>query len=114
MKKESFEFEIDFQRLQNYIEDRHPNSEEITDSEFEKIFAEYQDMYPMNLFLFESKFECIFYDRVNGRILHYRKLPGTWLYWEKGHFFIGIKDVSRAIKWFFQLLLNKNTKNWRP
>jgi hypothetical protein len=95
-------FDSDFLRLKEYLAARFPGMEHVPEEEYDLAFAEYEEMYPMNLLLLEKRFEFIFYNRPIGVLEHYWKIPGYHMIWKNGEFKSALKaellELVKAIK----------------
>jgi len=104
-------YEQDLQRLVGYLEDRFPFEEFIDEKEYDKAYAEYESLYPMDLVVYQSKTEMIFYNRPVGEMQHYWKIPGTNFIWEDGKF---LENIPMNFIVSLKLLLARFIKNYQP
>lgn len=101
MKKDTYEF--DFERLTNFLSEKFPGQEFIEEGLYDQAYKEYELLYPMDLVLYENRFEFIFYNRPIGHFEHYWKLPKYALVWEHGKFF-------KTLREFMNLKINSTVK----
>jgi hypothetical protein len=95
-------YDSDFLRLKTFLAERFPAMGLVPEDEYDLAYAEYEEMYPMNLVLLEKRFEFIFYNRPIGVVEHYWKIPGYHMIWKHGEFKLALKsellEVTNAIK----------------
>lgn len=85
-------YEKDLKRLIAYLENKFPFQEFIYEIEYDQAYAEYERLYPMNLVVYETWNEMLFYNRPIGEMQHFWKIPFTSFVWEKGRFFKSIPE----------------------
>jgi hypothetical protein len=88
-------YDSDFLRMNEFLAERFPGMELVPEEEYDMAYEEYEEMYPMNLVLFENRFEFIFYNRPIGSVEHYWKIPGYHMIWKHGEFFMTLRREIR-------------------
>lgn len=88
----------DFFRLKQFMQERFPGQGLVDEEEYDKSYEEFEYLYPMDLLLYETKFEMIFYNRPIGVVEHYWKIPGMLYIWKKGEFLQLAKEYLEDFK----------------
>jgi hypothetical protein len=104
-------YEFDLIRLEEFLNEKFPYQEFIDEEEYDQAYAEYESLYPMDLVVYESKTEMIFYNRPVGEMQHYWKIPGTNFIWKDKKF---IKNIPMNFIVSGKLLFAKINKSYKP
>jgi hypothetical protein len=87
------DYDEDYSRYLDFLQEKYPGRSELTDEEHDMAFEEYEELFPMNLVLYRTRWELIFYNRPVGEVVHFWRLPWDFYIWEKGDFFGLAKEV---------------------
>ena len=71
--------------------------DEISEEEYCEYAYEYMEEHPFESGLVVTRFEAIFYDRIDGEFTAMRIFPGIPFAWEPGHFFYSLGVYVRCL-----------------
>jgi hypothetical protein len=90
------DYDADYERYVDFLHEKYPGRSALTDAEHDTAFEEYEHLYPMELVLYRTRFEIIFYNRPVGELDHFWRLPWDLYIWKKGDFFGLAKEIATA------------------
>ena len=90
------DFDKDYARYLDFLHEKYPEREALTDFEHDSAFEEYEVLYPMDLVLYRTRFEMLIYNRPVGELDHFWRLPWDFYIWKKGDFLGLAKEITIA------------------